>query len=86
MAELEQKRPCATCDRPWDADAFYSNCGECKDCKRQRSRNNRAVQARKIAAFERFVEALVNLAERTTGPPAEPRTGIVSESATGCLR
>ena len=79
MAELEQKRPCATCSRPWDADAFYANCGECKDCKRKRSRSNRAAQARKIAAFERFVEALVNLAEKTTEPPAERRASLTSE-------
>lgn len=75
----EGKRPCATCGRPWDADAFYPNCGECKDCKRKRSRNNRAVQARKIVAFERFVDALVNLAGKTTEPPAECRGSLTSE-------
>jgi hypothetical protein len=78
VAELEQKRPCTTCVRPWDADAFYANCGECKDCKRTRSRNNRAVQARKIAAFERFVDALVNLADRSA-EPAERRPSLTSE-------
>jgi hypothetical protein len=81
VAELEQKRPCTTCGRRWDADTFYANCGECKDCKRKRSRNSRAVQARKIAAFERFVDALVNLADRTTEPPAEYRTSLTSEVA-----
>jgi hypothetical protein len=80
VGELEQKRPCTTCGRPWDADAFYASCGECKDCKRKRSRNNRAVQARKIAAFERFVDALVNLADRTA-EPAERRTSLTSEVA-----
>ena len=79
MAEMDQKRPCTTCSRPWDADAFYANCGECKGCKQKRSRNNRAVQARKIAAFERFVDALVSLAYRTTELPAEPRTSLTSE-------
>jgi hypothetical protein len=81
VAELELKRPCSTCGRPWGADAFYANCGECKDCKRKRSRDNRAVQARKIAAFERFVDALANLADRTTEPPAERRTSLTSEVA-----
>lgn len=53
------RRDCPTCHRPWSADAFYANCAECKACKRERSRRNRAVQARKIAAFERLVEGLV---------------------------
>ena len=57
-------KPCTTCGRPWDAEAFYANCGECKDCKRSRSQRNRAVQARKIAAFERFVDVLVDLASK----------------------
>ena len=81
MAEPEQKRPCPTCKRPWDANLFYVNCAECKDCKRKRSRNNRAVQARKIAAFERFVDALVNLADRTAESPTEPRSSLTSEVA-----
>ena len=80
MAEPGQKRRCPTCNRPWDADAFYENCAECKDCKRRRSQHNRAVQARKIAAFERFVEALVKLADRTE-PPAERRTSLTSDVA-----
>lgn len=58
------KQPCTTCGRPWDADAFYDRCGECKDCKRQRSQRNRAEQARKIAAFERFVDVLVDIASK----------------------
>jgi hypothetical protein len=78
VTELEQKRPCATCSRPWDADVFYANCGECKDCKRKRSRNNRAVQARKLAAFERFVDALVHLADRPT-EPVERGASLTSE-------
>lgn len=64
MTEPVQKQPCATCGRPWAADAFYANCGECKDCKRNRSQRNRAEQARKIAAFERFVDVLVDLASK----------------------
>ena len=63
MAEPERK-PCVTCGRPWDAEAFYANCSECKDCKRKRSQRNRADQARKIAAFERFVDVLVDLASK----------------------
>ena len=79
MAEPVHKRPCPTCNRPWDADAFYPNCAECKDCKRRRSQRNRAIQARKVAAFERFVDALVNLAERSTEPSADRRTSLTSE-------
>jgi predicted nucleic acid-binding Zn ribbon protein len=81
VAELKPKRSCTTCGRPWDRDTFYANCGECKDCKRKRSRNNRAVQARKIAAFERFADALVNLADRATEPPAECRTSLTGDVA-----
>lgn len=65
MTEPEQGRRCPTCRRRRSADAFYSNCGECKDCKRGRSQRNRAEQARKIAAFERFVDVLIDLAART---------------------
>jgi hypothetical protein len=70
VTELEQKRLCPTCDRPWSEDAFYANCTECKDCKRLRSQRNRALQARKLAAFERLVEAFVSLADRTADPEA----------------
>lgn len=56
---------CPACGRPWSADAFYASCGECKDCKRKRSQRNRAEQARKIAAFERFVDVLADLVTRT---------------------
>ena len=51
-------RPCSTCNSPWSSDTFYANCAECKECKRKRSQRNRADQARKIAAFERFVDVL----------------------------
>lgn len=81
MAEPEQKRRCSSCGHTLAAGAFYANCAECKACKRNRSQRNRALQARKIAAFERFVDALINLADRTTEPPAEPRTSLTSEVA-----
>jgi hypothetical protein len=71
----EGKRFCPTCDRLLAATVFYANCAECKDCKRQRSQRNRALQARKIAAFERFVDALVDLATRAIEPSAQRRTG-----------
>lgn len=80
MTEPGSKRRCPTCGHLLPQDAFYMNCGECKDCKRLRSQRNRAVQARKIAAFERFVDALVTLADRTTEPSAEPRTSVTSEA------
>lgn len=59
------QRPCPTCDRVWSEGAFYATCRECKECKRARSRHNRAVQARKLAAFERFVGVLIDLSRRT---------------------
>jgi hypothetical protein len=79
VTELEQKQPCPTCGRPWSEDAFYANCAECKSCKRLRSQRNRALQARKLAAFERFVEAFVSLADRTAEPPGERKASLTSE-------
>jgi hypothetical protein len=79
VTELEEKPPCPTCGRPWRADAFYVNCAECKDCKRLRSQRNRALQARKLAAFERLVEAFVSLADRTAEPAGERGASLSSE-------
>jgi hypothetical protein len=79
VTELEQKRSCLTCGRPWNGDAFYVNCAECKDCKRLRSQRNRALQARKLAAFERLVEAFVSLADRADEPPGELKPSLTSE-------
>lgn len=64
----EPMRPCPTCRKPWSANAFYDGCSECKECKRNRSKQNRAMQARKVAAFERFVDVLFVFADRTTNP------------------
>jgi hypothetical protein len=78
MADPEQKRRCPTCRHLVDADAFYANCAECKDCKRRRSQRNRALQARKLAAFERFVDALVGLADRAPEFPPERTASLTS--------
>jgi phage FluMu protein Com len=80
VTEPGPKRRCPTCGHLLSQDAFYVNCGECKDCKRLRSQRNRALQARKVAAFERFVDVLINLADRTAEPPAEQRTSPASEA------
>ena len=67
MAEATgMERICRTCRKPRSAQAFYANCSECKTCKRGRSKANRALQARKIAAFERFVDALFVMANKTS--------------------
>lgn len=68
MSSSPVKDPCRTCSRPWEQSAFYTGCSECKACKRDRSKRNRAVQARKIAAFERFVDVLVVLTTRADAP------------------
>src|SRR5215470_8303590 len=39
---------------------------------------NRALQARKLAAFERFVDALVDLADRAPELPPERTTSLTS--------
>ena len=69
MAEPEGKHRCTTCGQHKPASDFYSGVRECKTCKRDRSRRHRADQARKLAAFERFVDVLVVLADRTTSVP-----------------
>lgn len=65
----EPKRQCPSCKNLKPGVEFYTNCAECKACKRDRSQRNRALQARKIAAFERFVDVLVVLADHAGGRP-----------------
>lgn len=65
---VAQPRPCPTCRQDRPATAFYDGCSECKTCKRDRSKRNRAMQARKVAAFERFVDVLFALADRHADP------------------
>jgi hypothetical protein len=68
--DASSKRLCHTCRRHRSAESFYEGCSECKTCKRARSKRNRALQARKLAAFERFVDALITLADQEPGEPA----------------
>jgi hypothetical protein len=68
-ASVADQRRCPTCSVSKSGSEFYAGVGECKTCKRDRSRRNRAVQARKIAAFERFVDALIVLADKSGEPP-----------------
>lgn len=70
------RKDCPTCREPKDASDFYAGCSECKACKRGRSRTNRAVQARKIAAFERFVDALILIADKAGEPPRRPDESV----------
>lgn len=70
VPELKRQQ-CPSCRQSKSVDEFYANCAECKPCKRTRSRNNRALQARKIAAFERFVEALFVLADKAGDDPSD---------------
>lgn len=73
MSSPPAQRSCPTCSRPWAEKDFYENCSECKPCKRDRSRRNRAAQARKIAAFERFVDVLAALTARSEPAPEQAR-------------
>lgn len=70
MTEPGSDRRCTTCDKQKPDSEFYSGGRECKACKRERSRRNRAVQARKLAAFERFADALATLASKADEAPA----------------
>lgn len=62
-------RLCKSCRRTLSVAAFYSSGTECKECKRGRSKRNRMLQARKLAAFERFVDVLVDIADKTMERP-----------------
>lgn len=75
-AATSDRKRCPTCRASKPGEEFYAGGGECKTCKRGRSRHNRAVQARKIAAFERLADALAAIAEKT-GEPPEPTPEVV---------
>jgi hypothetical protein len=76
----ESQQSCSTCRRRLPAAEFYDNCSECKECKRGRSRRNRALQARKLAAFERFVDVLISIADQTADAPANRRRDFSHEA------
>jgi hypothetical protein len=63
------RKHCPTCRVSKSGSEFYAGIAECKACKRDRSRRNRVMQARKIAAFERFVDALILIADMAGEPP-----------------
>jgi hypothetical protein len=80
VADTGSGRRCTKCGK-WKPDSeFYSGARECKACKRARSRRNRAVQARKLAAFERFADALVTLAGKTREAPAGRRADTTTKA------
>lgn len=55
-------RTCSTCGHSGPADDFYESSPECRECKRNRSRLNRALVAEKVALADR----LLALVERMT--------------------
>jgi hypothetical protein len=73
-------RRCTNCGERKPDSEFYSGVRECKVCRRDRSRRNRAVQARKLAAFKRFVDALVTLAGKTSEAPAGRGAGTTTKA------
>ena len=75
-AAMSGRKRCPTCRGSKPDSEFYTGVAECKACKRGRSRTNRAVQARKIAAFERFVDALILIAGKAGGPPQRPDESV----------
>jgi hypothetical protein len=74
----ESGRKCSTCGHGEPTVEFYASGNECKDCKKDRSRRNRADQARKIAALERLIDVLFVLADRTSDPPVERKQKAVA--------
>lgn len=81
MTEPQGKTRCTSCGQFKAAADFYSGVRECKSCKRDRSRRNRADQARKIAAFERFVDILVVLADKTLEAPQDRKSAPAEAAA-----
>lgn len=73
--DASDRKCCVTCRASKPDSEFYTGAAECKTCKRDRSRRNRAEQARKIAAFERLVDALIIFADKTGEPPGRADGG-----------
>lgn len=76
---------CPTCRSPRPPDEFYATSTECRSCKRQRSQQNRANAAVKIAIAERLIAALERLADQGWQPEtalikAETKTGPAGAS------
>ena len=53
---------CTTCETAGGPDDFYQGTTECKPCKRDRSRQNRELNARKIGLADRFLDLVWQLA------------------------
>lgn len=68
-SDASGRKRCPTCRASKPDSEFYPGVAECKACKRDRSRRNRALQARKIAAFERLVDALIIFANKSGENP-----------------
>lgn len=59
---------CRTCDVDRPADDFYAGSTECASCKRERSRQNRLLAARKLAFADRVLDLLAELVSRGWRP------------------
>ena len=59
---------CPTCGQARQPEEFYASSAECRSCKRERSQQNRAVAAQKVALVDRLIDVLERLADQGKQP------------------
>lgn len=72
---------CRTCTRECPVSDFYKSETECIECKKDRSRRNRMLSARKLVLAERLLDLLTVLASQGWRPPS-PTDGETRMEAT----
>lgn len=61
---------CPTCEEAQAPEEFYASSTECRSCKKERSQQNRATAALKVAIADRLIAALEQLAAQGQQPEA----------------
>jgi len=61
-------KTCPTCGQERSSGEYYANRAECMPCKKERSKQNRLLVARKIAFAERVLDMLADLVNRGWQP------------------
>jgi hypothetical protein len=70
---------CPTCGNVRRRDEFYAASTECRECKRERSQQNRVLASQKIALADR----LLDLIDRLTQQGWRPEAALAHERSRG---
>ena len=62
MPNQSATRACPTCGDDRDESEFYETSVECRECKRERSRQNRQLTAQKVQLADRLLDIVGHLA------------------------